>query len=34
MMLDGAEECQLGGPIGELVPSSSETGPYSTQEFE
>ena len=23
MMLDGAEECQLSGPIGELVPFSS-----------
>jgi hypothetical protein len=22
MMLDGAEECQLSGPIGELVPYS------------
>ena len=23
MMLDGAEECQLSGPIGELVPYTS-----------
>jgi hypothetical protein len=23
MMLDGAEECQLSGPIGELVPFTS-----------
>jgi hypothetical protein len=25
MMLDGAEECQLSGPIGELVPFSSSS---------
>jgi hypothetical protein len=31
MMLDGAEECQLSGPIGELVPYSFSTdGSFST----
>jgi hypothetical protein len=36
MMLDGAEECQLSGPIGELVPytlmsaSSTHTAPRLT----
>jgi hypothetical protein len=27
MMLDGAEECQLSGPIGELVPYTSTPQP-------
>ena len=33
MMLDDAEECQLSGPIGELVPfSSSGAGGGRTEE--